>query len=31
MTLFCDSSKVGPPFTGNAWLVLDGFESFVVA
>lgn len=29
ITLFCDSSGVGPPFCGEAWLALDGHEPFV--
>lgn len=29
ITLFCDSSRVGPPFTGDALLALGGCEQFV--
>lgn len=29
VTLFCDASMVGPPFTGEPWLALDGADRFV--
>lgn len=29
VTLFCDASRAGPPFTGDPWLVLDAHEPFV--
>jgi hypothetical protein len=28
VTLFCDASRVGPPFASEAWLALDGHETF---